>query len=87
LTLRSGGSLSLRKLVNGAIVPISTVPASVSLGAWYSLRLEATGNTLRAYLNDTLVLQATDSTHARGRAGPVSYKAAAEFDDYLAYQP
>jgi hypothetical protein len=87
LTLRSGGTLSLRKLVNGAITTIASVPASVALGSWYSLKLEATGSALRAYLNGNLVIQATDTSHASGRAGPVSYKAAAEFDDYVAYQP
>jgi pectate lyase len=87
LTLRSGNSLSLRKLVNGGINVISSVPADVSVGSWYALRLEVTGTTLRAYLNGTLVIQAMDTTHASGRAGLVTYKAAAQFDDYVAYQP
>jgi pectate lyase len=87
LTLRSGNSLSLRKLVNGVPTIIATVPATVTLGTWYSLRLEVTGNQLRAWLNDALLIQATDSTHTRGRSGLVTAKAAADFDDYLAYQP
>jgi hypothetical protein len=32
-------------------------------------------------------MQATDTTHKKGRAGLMTYKAAAEFDDYVAYQP
>jgi hypothetical protein len=87
LTLRSGNSLGLRKLVNGAITPIQSVPANVSVGSWYALRLEATGNTLRVYSNDMLVMQVTDTTHAKGRTGLMTYKAAAQFDDYAAYQP
>lgn len=87
LTLRSSGTLSLRKLVNNVITPIATVPATVSLGSWHALRLEVTGNTLRAWLNGSLVIQATDTAHTGGRAGPVTYRAAAQFDDYEAYQP
>jgi hypothetical protein len=87
LTLRSGNALSLRKLVNGSITTIASVPVTVSVGSWYALRLEVAGTTLRAYLNGALVMQATDTTHASGRVGLMTYKAAAEFDDYVAYQP
>jgi hypothetical protein len=87
LTLRSGNTLSLRKLVNGAITPIRSVAADVSVGSWYALRLEVTGNTLRVFLNDALVIQESDTTHAGGRTGLMTYKAAAAFDDYVAYQP
>jgi hypothetical protein len=87
LTLRSGNTLSLRKVENGVITTIATVPANVAAGSWYSLKLEALGTTLRAWLNGVLVIQQTDATHARGRTGAVTWKAAAEFDDYLAYQP
>ena len=45
------------------------------------------GSSLRAYLNGALVIQTTDTTHASGRTGAMTYKAAADFDDYLAYQP
>jgi hypothetical protein len=86
LTLRSGGFLSLRKLVNGVITPIRDVPANVTVGTRYALRLDVTGSSLRAYLNGNLLIQETDTTHATGRTGAMTWKAAAEFDDYLAYQ-
>ena len=87
VTLRSSNKLSLRKVVNGAITEIGSVPLAVNLGSTYALRLETTGQSLRAYLNDALVMQAVDSSHAKGRGGAVTYKAAAQFDDYAAYQP
>lgn len=87
LTLRSGNFLSLRKLVNGVITPIRDVPVNVAVGTRYALRLDVTGNSLRAYLNGNLLIQETDSTHAAGRTGAMTWKAAAEFDDYVAYQP
>jgi hypothetical protein len=66
---------------------IQSVPATVNVGSWYALRLEVSGSALRAYLNDTLVIQSTDTTHVNGRVGAMTWKAAAEFDDYVAYQP
>jgi len=87
MTLRNSNKLSLRKLVNGAITEIGSVPLSVSAGSTYALRLEATGQSLRAYVNDALIMQTVDSSHATGRGGAVTYKAAAQFDDYAAYQP
>ena len=71
LTLRTGKALSLRKLVNGVITPIRSVPASIAAGTWYALKLEVTGATLRGYLNGNLVIQATDTTHASGRTGAI----------------
>jgi hypothetical protein len=87
LTLRSGNTLSLRKLVNGAITTLGTVPLSGAVGTNYQLRLEATGSQLRAYVNGVLTLQATDTSHLSGAGGLMTFKTAARFDDYLAYQP
>ena len=79
--------LYLVYLVNGVITPIRSVPATINVVSWYALKLEVTGNTLRGYLNGNLVIQATDTTHASGRTGAMTWKTAAEFDDYVAYQP
>lgn len=87
LTLRNGNSLSLRKLVNGSIHVLGTVPVNVNTSSWYALRLEVLATTLRAYLGDTMVMQVVDTSHAQGRTGLMTYKAAAQFDDYAAYQP
>ena len=87
VSLRNSNQLSLRKLVNGAITQIGTVPVSVAAGSTYALRLDATGTALRVYLNGTLVIQAVDSSHTKGRGGAIAYRVAAQFDDYVAYQP
>jgi len=87
LTLRSGNTLSLRKLVNGAITTLGTVPLSGAVNTTYQLRLEATGSQLRAYVNGVLKLQATDASHVSGAGGLMTFKTAARFDDYVAYQP
>ncbi|HUQ09726.1 MAG TPA: hypothetical protein VM146_05370, partial [Steroidobacteraceae bacterium] len=87
LVLRSSNTLSLRKLTNGAITELGTVNLPVILGRWYRLRLEAIGGRLRAYVNGTQVIETIDHAHARGAAGPITWRTAADFDDFKVYQP
>ena len=86
-SLRNSNTLSLRKVANGQITVLRSVALPVVLGRWYRLRLEAVGSQLRAYVNGTLWLEASDTTHARGQTGIVTFRTAAEFDDYRAIQP
>jgi hypothetical protein len=87
LSVRSGNSVSLRKLTHGSVATLGSAPLAVSVGTWYALRLDAVGNQIRAYVNGELVIEATDNTHARGSAGFVTYRAAADFDDLHVVQP
>ena len=87
LSLRSGNTVSLRKVVNGAITTLASAPFSVVLGKPHLLRLEVTGTQLRAYVGGVQRLQASDGALAEGSGGVVTFKAAATFDDYIAYQP
>jgi pectate lyase len=87
LALRNSNFVSLRKMVNGVSTTLATVPLAVAPATWYSLRLDAVGDKLRGYVDGKLLVEASDDTHASGNAGPVMFKAAADFDDFLAYQP
>ncbi len=87
LTLRSTNTVSLRKLTNGAITVLGNYSLPITLGTWYRLRIEAVGTQIRGYVNGFLVAEATDATHARGAAGPITNRAAVDFDDYRAIQP
>jgi hypothetical protein len=42
---------------------------------------------LRKVVNGVQTLQATDSSHASGQGGILTYKAAAEYVSYFAWQP
>ena len=86
-TLRSSNMLSLRKVTDGQVTVLRSVALPVVLGRWYRLRLEAVGSQLRAYVNGTLWLEASDTTHVFGQTGIVTFRTAAEFDDYRAIQP
>jgi hypothetical protein len=87
LTVRNTNTVSLRKLTNGVITTLASYTLPVTLGTWYRLRIEAVGAQIRGYINGTLVGEATDSTHAIGAAGPITNRAAVDFDDYRAIQP
>jgi hypothetical protein len=87
LSMRSGNTVSLRKVYLGAITTLATAPLTVNLNAAHTLRLEAVGNQLRGYVDGVLAVQATDSSMTSGSVGLVTYKAAANFDDFDAYQP
>jgi len=83
ITLRSSGVLSLRKLVNGTATVLGDFAMTVTLGTTYRLRLEAVGQTLKAYVNGTQVLSAVDGTWASGRAAVGTFMAVASFDNIL----
>jgi hypothetical protein len=87
VTLRNNNTVSLRKVVNGAITVLDNAGLTVSPGTTYGLRLEALGNSLRVYVNGRHVLEANDTTFAKGRYGFATYKTSAQFDDFLAAQP
>jgi hypothetical protein len=87
VTVRNNGTLSLRKLVNDNIVVLGTVPLTVTPNTWVNLRLDAIGNSLRAYVNGELYLEATDTSFPTGRYGLVTYKTAADYDALRVSQP
>jgi hypothetical protein len=87
LSLRRSNTVSLRKFVNGVATTLATAAYTVEPAAWYALRIDAVGDQLRGYVNGRLLLEATDGSHPRGNAGPVMYKAAADYDDFLSIQP
>lgn len=87
IKLGAGGEASIRKLVNGAIVELARAPFTVSANTWYTVRIEAVGNQLRAFVNDRFLMEATDTSHAQGKYGLVTYKAAATFDEVEVLEP
>jgi hypothetical protein len=88
ITLRDSNRLSLRRMVNGTVQELASVPQPVTTGAWYDLRLEIVNTSIRVHVNGTLKIQMNDSTlSGGGRNGMLMYKAAADWLSYVAYQP
>jgi hypothetical protein len=95
VSLRSNNTVTLRRLVSGNVYPIAEVPYTVTAGNWYSLRLEIVAGLTRVIINDKVVI-ASNADHGPtqrytaieyGAVGLVSYRAAGDYDDFLAYQP
>lgn len=87
VTVRNDNTVSLRKLVNNVIYVLDTAPLTVTANTWYKLRFEVIGSSLRAYVNDRLLLEAKDTQFPMGQYGVVTYKAAALYDDFKVVQP
>ena len=87
LTVRNSNTVSLRKVANGVVTVLKTATLTVRPNTWYDLRLDAVGNELRGFINGAQVLQTTDASHASGQGGIVTYRAAAEYSNYLSWQP
>lgn len=87
VTMRSTNVVSLRKLVNGTVFILDSAALPVTTGKWYTLRMEVVGSSLRTYVDGRLLLEASDTSHAQGTYGLVTYKTTARFDDVSVVQP
>jgi hypothetical protein len=85
--LHSSGKVSLQRWMNGQITVLDEAPFTITAGTSYRMRLEAIGSFLRLYVNGRFVAEAVDSTIPQGRYGLITYRGAAEFDNFNASRP
>ena len=83
LTLRSSGTLELKRMVGGVLTTLASTTAPVNVNRKYRLRLESIGSIHRVYRDDSLVLKANDSALEAGAAGIVMNRASAEYDNVI----
>ena len=76
-----------RSQARRTITVLDTAPLTVTPGSAYNLRLEAIGNSLRAYVNGNLLVEASDTTHKSGKYGLVMYSAKTTYEDFTAWEP
>ncbi|GAB3439308.1 hypothetical protein GCM10027436_21340 [Actinophytocola sediminis] len=81
LSVRSGNTVQLKKLVDGRGSTLASAALTVSTNSWYTLRIEVSGSTLRGYVDGNLVATATDSQFSSGQTGLATFNATASFDD------
>jgi hypothetical protein len=86
VTVRAN-EISLRKLTNGVITVLDHESFARQLGMPINLRLEAIGDRLRVYVDDELRLEHAGAEVVAGKAGVMTYRAAATFRSYLAIEP
>lgn len=95
VSLRARGVISLWRRTNGAITQLATRSMAVTPGAWYTVRVEVVGGHTRVFVNEQLQLSSSadpgptvpNVSWSKGQVGLITYKATADFEDILAYQP
>ena len=79
-----GACPSNRKFRNRVVFnDLASAPLQVAINTDYRLRLEATGDRLRVFVNGVKVLEAHDATHRRGRAALITSMAKADYDNVV----
>jgi hypothetical protein len=87
VTARKTNQISLRRLDDGAITVLGNASFPVTPGTTFALKLETIGDRVRVYVNDELRIEAAAAEIQAGQVGLMTYRAAATFDDYWAYEP
>lgn len=83
VSLSSKNGLELRKKVNGSSSVITQVSTEIQQNTWYNVKLEMQGSTLKVYLNDELLIEATDDSLTTGAVGLVASKVKVNYDNVL----
>jgi len=85
--LRNSNTIELKKKGGGTVTRLQSGNFTVTAGTWYAVKLEVVGTTLKAYIDGTLKLTATDSALASGTIGLGGCDASASFGDVLVTAP
>ena len=80
LVVLGGGRVELQS-VKGSTVAVLGSATVADSAAWHTLRLEATGATVRGFVDGTPVGAGGPAAAAKGRVGLVTSRASAQFDD------
>lgn len=88
VNLTSDSHLQLRKYVNGVATDLAPpIAYPVALGRTYKLALVVAGTSIKAFVNDTLRMSATDATFSSGQVGVGGWNSLGRFDDVLVTRP
>ncbi|CAI6067220.1 fibronectin type III domain-containing protein [Cohnella sp. JJ-181] len=80
------GQLTLRKVVGGTESIVASASLTLSTGTQHLFKLEVNGTAIKAYVNGTLKINATDASLASGKIGVYTHFAQAYFDDVVVKQ-
>jgi hypothetical protein len=87
LSVRSTGRLEIRRVLNGTITVLKSVPFTATPGRYYDFRFAVVGNELHAYVDNVFVAGAIDNAIAEGQYGLATYRAATTYQTFYTYQP
>lgn len=87
LSVRSNGRLEIRRVLNGTISVLESVPFTATPGRYYDFKFSVIGNELHAYVDNVFVAGAIDNGIAEGQYGLGTYRAAATWQNFFVDQP
>jgi hypothetical protein len=87
LSVRSTGKLEIRRVLNGTITVLKSVPFTATPGHYHDFKFVVVGNELHAYVDNVFVAGAIDNAIAEGQYGLGTYRAAATFQNFNVSQP
>lgn len=77
------GTSGIFKWVAGVKTQLADITTLITGGTTYAVKVEKTGTTYKAYLNNTLVATATDSTFSSGKVGFGTNNDGASYDNLI----
>jgi hypothetical protein len=83
VTLRSTGSVQLRRVRDGRITILASRALAVTQNGTYRVRLESVGARHRVFVNGQPQFAVNDAVFGRGRVALMTYGAAADFDNVM----
>ena len=83
LALINANRVELQAFNGSQIAVIGSASLAVSTGTWYTLRIEASGTTLRGFVNGAQIGSGTNTMNSAGRIALFTEFAGARFDDVL----
>jgi hypothetical protein len=83
VTLRSTGTVQLRRVRAGVITVLASRELPVAVNGSYRVRLESAGARHRVFVNGVQQLAVNDAVFGRGRVALMTYRTAADFDNVL----
>ncbi|HEU4386952.1 MAG TPA: family 16 glycoside hydrolase, partial [Blastocatellia bacterium] len=83
LALQNGNQLVLARRVGDTVTTLASRSFTVTTNTFFTLRIDAQGSSLRAFVNGTQQLTATDSTFPAGAIGVGTFFASGSFDDVV----
>ena len=83
LALTNAGRAELQVVNGSQLTVLGSAALTVATGTWYTLRIEASGSTIKGFVNGAQIAAGTDTAYSAGRIVLVTAYASAVFDDVV----
>jgi hypothetical protein len=87
VTARESGQIQIRKKVNGVVTVLASASHPAVVGRSFDVRFLVVNDQLQLWVDRVLVASAHDRDITKGQYGLATYRAAANYDSFVVYQP